>query len=360
MKCRIQVKRDTTYIEFLRIIAILLVIFNHTGDKGFFLFSISTNSIFYWFYLFISISCKIAVPLFFMISGALLIPKDESIKMLFKKRIIKFIIIILVFSFIQYIYYSFIKNQFNFSVSDFIVKTYSLSMATAYWYLYSYLGLLLMLPFIRKMARNMNKNEYIYLAFMQIIFIGVLPILEYIFTKGNYTLNSSFSAPIIICSNIFYFTMGNYFENIFEQKNYTKITTLLLSIVSFACILISCLMTNYRSVITKEFSEGTSQSFHMCLIAIPTFTTFFLVKYLFQKISISARINKIITTVGSCTFGIMLFENIFRENEVFIFHSLNPYIRTLPACITWVFAIFLSALLLTLILKYVPIIKKLL
>ena len=360
MKNKILVKRDTTYIEFLRIIAILLVIFNHTGDKGFFLFSISTNSIFYWFYLFISISCKIAVPLFFMISGALLIKKDESIQTLFKKRIIKFIIIILIFSFIQYIYYSVIKNQFAFSISDFLVKTYSLSMATSYWYLYSYLGLLLMLPFIRKMAKNMTENEYIYLAVMQIVFVGLLPILQYILVKENYTLNSSFSAPIIICSNVFYFTMGHYLENVFEQKNYTKRTTLLLSIVSFACISISCLITNYRALITGEFSEGTSQAFHMCLIAVPTFATFFLVKYMFQKISISDIINKIIITVGSCTFGIMLFENIFRENEVFIFHALNPHIGNFPSCIIWVSAIFLSALLLTLILKRVPFIKKLL
>lgn len=73
------------HLEFLRIIAIMLVIFNHTGEKGFLLYTIARDSVLYEFYLFSSIACKVAVPLFWMISGALLINKEESISVIYKK-----------------------------------------------------------------------------------------------------------------------------------------------------------------------------------------------------------------------------------------------------------------------------------
>ncbi|MDE7206696.1 MAG: acyltransferase family protein, partial [Lachnospiraceae bacterium] len=74
-------KRNLLHIEFIRIIAAFFVIFNHTGDKGFFIYSTyDLGGFHYWLALAISIVCKISVPLFFMISGALLLEKEYSLK----------------------------------------------------------------------------------------------------------------------------------------------------------------------------------------------------------------------------------------------------------------------------------------
>ena len=64
------------YLDFLRIIAIFMVLFNHTGTSGFVLFTVTQRSALYPFYLFNAILIKIAVPLFFMISGVLLLGKN--------------------------------------------------------------------------------------------------------------------------------------------------------------------------------------------------------------------------------------------------------------------------------------------
>ena len=62
------------HIEALRIVAALFVLFNHTGEEGFFLFAAwPATSPLCWAYLSLSILCKAAVPLFFMASGALLL-----------------------------------------------------------------------------------------------------------------------------------------------------------------------------------------------------------------------------------------------------------------------------------------------
>lgn len=62
------------YIEFLRVVACFFVIFNHTSIKGFFLFATADpGSLKFWLYLFISVFCKLSVPLFFAISGTLML-----------------------------------------------------------------------------------------------------------------------------------------------------------------------------------------------------------------------------------------------------------------------------------------------
>lgn len=94
------------YIECMRIIAIFFVIFNHMLEKGFFLFSMyPQKSVQYWFYMMIAVFCKFSVPLFFAISGALLIGKEESIKELYKKRVLKMVIVLVLFSLLYKKYY---------------------------------------------------------------------------------------------------------------------------------------------------------------------------------------------------------------------------------------------------------------
>lgn len=91
-------KGKKLYIEILRIFACLLVIYNHTEEQGFFLYQVdSIGSLPYIVHLIFTITSKCAVPIFFTISGALLITKEESIKSTYH-RIIKFLIDVMLFS----------------------------------------------------------------------------------------------------------------------------------------------------------------------------------------------------------------------------------------------------------------------
>ena len=90
------------YLDILRVIAIFFVIFNHTGIDGFFLFSLKSPShLPFWIYSFISVFSKFAVYIFFMISGSLYLKKENlSLKDIFLKKILKIVIITLIFSII--------------------------------------------------------------------------------------------------------------------------------------------------------------------------------------------------------------------------------------------------------------------
>ena len=140
-------KEKKVYLEFIRAFAIALVIFNHTKTKGFLLFTIATDSPFYVLYMLLSVTCKCAVPLFWMVSGALLLPKEETVSSVFFHRIIRIVIVLFIFSSIHYIWNFLLGNVEEIRFISFLSKLYSSQHAIAYWFLYSYIGMLIILPF---------------------------------------------------------------------------------------------------------------------------------------------------------------------------------------------------------------------
>lgn len=151
-------------IELMRIIAAFFVIFNHTGKAGFFLFSLyDTQSFQYWLYLFISIFCKMSVPLFFMIAGALLLNRqEESIKKLWIHRILHILSLLFLWSLFYYLVAVYQGSE-TFSLTHFLGKLYYKNWNFSYWYLYAYVAFLISLPLLRRLAQNLNDKEYIYI-----------------------------------------------------------------------------------------------------------------------------------------------------------------------------------------------------
>ena len=89
------------HIELLRFLCIWLVMFTHTSTAGFSIYLSRPDSFFFPLYMAVPFWVKTAVPIFFMISGALLLGKEETISVIFKKRISRFLQIIFIFSLIN-------------------------------------------------------------------------------------------------------------------------------------------------------------------------------------------------------------------------------------------------------------------
>lgn len=89
--------------DIIRILAIFMVIFNHTGQNGFMLFTTEPVGTFnFWLYMVISLICKPAVPLFFMISGVFSFNNELPNRPWFKK-ILKYVCLIGIWSAVYYI-----------------------------------------------------------------------------------------------------------------------------------------------------------------------------------------------------------------------------------------------------------------
>ncbi|MBQ6814985.1 MAG: acyltransferase [Lachnospiraceae bacterium] len=341
--------KKTQYYEILRVIAMFLVIFNHT--QGYHLFLGGGEYV--GLNLFFSIITRIDVPIFFMISGALLLSKEESIKDLYKKRILKIVIVLIVASVAIYL-----KNNFNYgySIKEFIESFFSGEICTSYWYLYSYLATLIMMPFLRKIALSIDNNMFIYLVVLRFAIVTVFPIISYLFAGLDVSLilQPDFNILISTERSIFFMLIGFYVDKKMSAEQERK-TIKITGFISLVAIPVIEALTIYDGE-----KNGYSQNFLVLFDFAMVMFAFVLVKYICTVKLGNNRIVNLIAKVGKLSFGIYLMEPFFRTiiNEyimVIISGNVPILIESFLYCMVAVIIVGC----ITFLVKKVPIISKL-
>lgn len=149
------------YINYLRVIATLYVILIHASTG--FLNRFDANS-FDWNYAnWINAATRCAVPIFVILSGALLLHKNEETWTFYKKRIPKLFYPLVFWSIIYLIYYFYRYTQFSALSTEKIIAIAQdklLHGANAHlWYLYMIIGLYLAIPYLRKIIAQVSILE---------------------------------------------------------------------------------------------------------------------------------------------------------------------------------------------------------
>ena len=343
------------YLDALRMIAIFGVLFNHTNTKGFALFTIATESAFFPVYLFCASACKIAVPVFLMISGALLLKKEEPVLVIIKKRFVKFLVILFFTALIIYLYFL-NWNLEQFSLRTFLKLAYSSNITSSLWYLYAYLAYILTLPFLRKLAAAMQPKDYLYLTGMMVL-VSVLRTFELL--ALDYKIHNNEYFDMFTTMNIVYYPlMGDFLANKLRDEKITAKTTVISCAVGFFFLIVNCWLTCVWCNTLGEWEYTTCSKFLNRFIFFPAISLFIFMRFVFMRINLSQTFEKAIMYLGSCTFGIYLFERIYRDETLFVFDLLAPYLPRFLACMIWVLVAFLFGLIVTAILKKIPFIKK--
>ena len=345
------------HIEVLRILAIIFVLFHHTNWRGFMLF-LYRDGFVSTVYLLMSILCEVAVPIFFMISGALLLKKDESIKEILLKRALKFIIILFAITVIYHFYDVCFNNRALGSWQTVLDAFMSNKASGALWYMYSYIALIVMLPFFRNMVKNATVKQYVYLIVLNLVLVGVLPIVSFTLSSGKYYYTDTFSIVLATSMSFFFFLTGHFFENVVDEDFYKLKNCLWLSVAAFAVLIVCSLLTKKRLALGLGFADSTSQGFHYTLVAIPTFTIYVWAKFVFKHFRERKWFTITVSHIGQCTFGIYLFERILRERTLFIFDWLDSFLPCILACGLWIFAIIAIGTAVVSVIKLIPGIKK--
>lgn len=273
-------------LELMRILACFFVIFNHTGNNGFFLFSSYDNhSLQFWVYLFISVFCKFSVPLFFAITGALMLNRErESLKKLWSHRVAKMIMILFVWSLLYYLL-GIYKGEHSFTLTQFLKQWYSSDWNFSFWYLYAYIPLIMTLPILQCIAKSVDDKTYVYMFGLIMVFGSIIPIVQFWAFKGELHLNGNFNINWMSTQIFLYPLLGYFLQHRIRKTFWTGRCICGLWIINLATIIVSCYMTYYRAVIMGELNEGVSQSFHNTFVIINTISVFALCKYLALKIS---------------------------------------------------------------------------
>lgn len=297
------------YLELMRILACFFVIFNHTGNNGFFLFSQRPwGGLQFWIYMFVSIFCKFSVPVFFAISGALLLSKNEEpLKALWCRRIARIAGSLLAFSLIYYIAEIFLGRQ-TWNLSKFFSQLYDSNWNFSFWYLYAYLQMLITLPLLRALARNLE-NQYFYYGFaVALFFYAVLPTVQFLLWQDRHSLNGNLRPGWLTANTVMYPLMGYFLHNKVCSIEKKGRLISLMWIFNVLTIALCCIMTYKKAKLTGECSEGVSQTFHNTFVMVNTAAIFLSSKYLAvtYEDKLSQWFKKAVFAVGKGTFGIYL------------------------------------------------------
>lgn len=337
------------HIDFLRITACFLVVVNHTNSR---LFMGNEPSPVWFISVFLFYISKTAVPLFIMISGSLLLGRNDSYKNTFR-RILRIAAALFVFS---GFYFLISIRDFNTvtgtELKNFFITVYSGAVTNAFWYLYLYMGLLLMLPLLQKMINSFNKEDFIYFLCFTSLVTFTIPVITDFFKLPVY--NSTIITPLFN-GYLAYFITGYYIDNILIRKS--KRCFITAAALFFIFTLFSVIMTYF------EFKKNTAAypywdnrlSFN---IMIPGICLFYMMKYL-SDIDFGLRTETILKIIGSYTFGIYLLSDMLILVYEPMYVAIYPYIGRLPAVVLLISAVFSSGLIMVYYMKKLPFLKTL-
>ena len=354
------------HLEVMRIFATFFVIYNHTGLNGFLHhLTLEMTTMKYWVYLFLSIFCKFSVPLFLMISGALLIKKEETMGRIFKIRISKIIIALIGISFLHYIY-QLKGGRDKFNLLYFLRVILTGQWSAHLWYLYMFIAYLICLPILRVLANNMEKKHFEYIIWMSLA-IKFLSVIEFFLWQGRYEFNGYLKCEWFVSDILLFPLVGYFWENIVEIDKINKKHILMMWIINMVSIILICYATYYKAIVTGDISEQAAQTFHNIIPIINASVIYITVKYFCHKVICAEWIKRGIISLGKCTYGIYLFHLLIEGNQyiamewmkinnfLHVYFKINHLMEMILYC---TFVMIISYFMISII-KRLPIIGKL-
>lgn len=325
-----------SYLDALRIIAIFCVIYLHTGKYGVLVYAYTDSPVEKTLgYLFAIITSELPVPLFFMISGALLLGKEESLRDLFKKRILRIVFILFVASFFMYLYKCY-TGVYHFDLSEFFYILCTKQVVPAYWYLYAYIAYLLCLPFLRILASHMEKSHYTFLFVLNLL-LGSLPNILQLF-HNDWGLNSFLSIPFTEII-LFYPLMGYGISKFLKSDCRTAKPVLWLWLFGLLSLASTYFFTRIYNLQAKDFTSFDKGIFQSSLISIFICAVFITAKYTFEKKAPSKERAFRLSKLSSLVFGIYLIETPIRESLRPLAIQINMYLPQIFVTTLWVIAV---------------------
>lgn len=305
-------------ISHLRILACFMVILLHVAATDFHQFDERWWPANLW-----DSVTRICVPLFFMISGAGLLCKDEALNVFFKKRFLK-ILPPLVFWSIFYALWRWVNGQQS---DNFLLSILSGPKPYPLWYLYALVGLYLFTPILRKFYQHSTKTEKLWLIGTWFVSSSLLPTL--INTLPLSTCTMLDAAPlnaVYNTYNLFYFTgyAGYFFVGayLYEMKAPSSKSWLGFGAFSAATALLTYMASVKSGQPCSTFYSYSSPN------VVAASVCFFAA---FMTLPRSAP-SRVIQVVSGCTLGIYCLHMVFLE-------SLLPGVASrIPSTLRWVSA----------------------
>ena len=239
---------------------------------------------------------RISVPLFFMISGYLLLPRSESLRVFFSKRMTKVLIPFIVWSFIYLFWYC---GSHGPACNTNFVSQLLLVKGTYYhlWFLYSLISIYFILPILRLMFRpEIDKRLLWYLIGLWLVFQPVLTIARQVW---NFNINIS---PPLATGFLCFFILGYLLGEITLSR-----TRILLSIALWAAGALITVAGTYTLTSKSGAYNGIFYDFVSLNVIIASGAAFILLRVMGNSaVFSSSRLQSITRSLATASFGIYL------------------------------------------------------
>lgn len=211
-----QGRKNYFYADIIRVLAVFMVVLIHSAATLLNEWGEIPFDYWMWGNAYDSLS-RASVPLFIMLSGALILGKQEDTRLFFKKRFSR-----LLFPFIfwvtVYINWRIFYMGHVLPVDKMIIEIFTGPVYYHLWYLYMVMGLYIITPVLRKLLQVIEGRELLYLFILWFIWNAALPLIGYlIYLYVGYSVHLGIKIPMIM-GYTGYYILGY----ILSQKTFTK------------------------------------------------------------------------------------------------------------------------------------------
>ena len=257
-------------VDVLKIVAMIMVFYVHTGIRAMHHYQIALGSSSYWISIFLNVLASAGPTVFFFISGGLLLNKEEDLKTVMVKRVLRYAVLLVLFKLIQLIillntnpaYAEIPEYKENF-FGTVLKVLYSDRIIEQYWFLHAYLGFMLMLPFLRVMVQKLKEEFFVYLIILYLVINEVLMIVEYYWMSPRINLDMPFFELGLVVPCIGYYFIDRFKDRTRDWRYMVPINVLGLFFIIFD--------TYYSGIQYRETGSLSSLSGTGVVIAIVLF-----------------------------------------------------------------------------------------
>ncbi|KFX30789.1 acyltransferase [Ralstonia solanacearum] len=332
------------WIDAARVISIFAVVFLHISASV--VTEADFGSSFWWHGNFYDSMVRWCVPVFVMISGALLLDESrvEDAVTFYKRRVGR-ILLPLIFWTIAFLFWNAIKARFSGAEFGLVQAVKSVASGKPHyhmWFLFMIFGLYLFTPLIRTLVRNAGRRELWFFVIVMFSLSALDELLEIFFDDEDGFFLFWF-LPYIP-----YFICGHLIAS--SKRNDGKF----ISLVVFVASVFFTAIGFYFLTGMKGPEKGIYFYGNLSVSVIPMSIA---LMWLLRSLSFSERVAEWFGVLSALTLGIYLIHPIFLESFRFFYFKAKDYypLLSVPALTVLIFG---GSLMFAFVLRKTPYLKR--
>lgn len=291
-------KKRILWLDLARVISIFFVIIIHAASPLYNNWELPPSE---WMAgnIYNSIA-RVSVPLLFMISGYLLLNRQESIRSFYVKRAQKVVVPLLAWSIIYLLWTNHGYSNFTFINALKAIVFAILKGPASYhlWFVYTLLAIYLFVPILRTFIRAADETTLWYFALIWFVLGPLLDYVEQRFLNFNISINLGFFTEYIG-----YFYVGF----MIGRMNFSRRVSNLAGLVYVALTIFTIYETYAWGIIKGSYFDFYHNYLRLNIVVM-TVCAFIWLKYMGEKLEegSSERSARLIRHLSGATFGIYL------------------------------------------------------